>query len=395
MCVIIHKPAGVKLHEYIYANSFNRNPDGAGFSYVKDGKLEVVKGIMTLKGFMDAIEGIEDQELLIHFRKMSKGKVSEENCHPFLISSEESPEYSYAVVHNGTLSWHSTADRSDTSFFVEQFIKPIIDRDPYFFEFSNCRVMLGAYICSNNKICVMQYDAINDNMAVNIVNRLKGIEYHGCWFSNLSFTEESNRDIADSDHARIKSWSPKLWTEPKVWKGHGHEDEFLDGFTYGRGTTNYTGYTKNPPALVPNKILSGDLRFDQVFGYYSINPNYKGIRCLAEFTAWKEKNAPKKTDANNDKGLPIGLELDPMDYLSGKEHKAARKECVALLKDSYPDFDLKGLSTIELAAWSRAELRQMFPQFVSNTNQQLMNMIIFGDFGAAPEEPSAAEGVKA
>src|SRR6478736_2432554 len=146
MCVICHKPAGVHLDEIVYRNCYNRNDHGAGMCFIDDGKLVIIKGLNTVEDMLKKVLEHEDKELLIHYRLMSKGAISDANCHPFHIAGESFPEYEFALMHNGTLPWRSTLTQSDTSCFVEDAIGPYLDRDPYFLDEPMGRAMLAHYI---------------------------------------------------------------------------------------------------------------------------------------------------------------------------------------------------------------------------------------------------------
>ncbi len=274
MCIIIHRPKGVKLHEYVYRNSFNRNDDGAGISYVKDGKLVIKKGIHKLDQFMKLVDSLEDEEILIHCRLMSKGEVNDSNCHPFHVKSKLFPQFQFAIAHNGTLQWRHTKEKSDTAHFMEDALQPMLDRDPWFFDFDLNRTMMGTFIGLNNKLAVMAYDDKENETSVEFVNKKEGIMYQGCWFSNLSFTEEFSRYPNDHDRTNIDKWEPVLWTEPKTYGGTAAA--WVGGM---QGQLGYSSgaYGGSESGSIRGISLKEDgWKYEGGYGWYNTKANYVG-----------------------------------------------------------------------------------------------------------------------
>lgn len=129
MCIAIVQKAGKRIPNDRLVNSFLNNEDGAGFAYIKDGKVEVAKGFMTMKSFLPAYADLyekygKDNPMLIHCRIATAGTVTPDNCHPFKIKGG-------ALIHNGHL-WSADggldAKKSDTREFAETFYN-ILDFD--------------------------------------------------------------------------------------------------------------------------------------------------------------------------------------------------------------------------------------------------------------------------
>jgi hypothetical protein len=194
MCIVIAKPAKIKLKREVYETCFTNNDDGAGIVYVKDDQLVVKKGFFQFDEFYNTeIEPNEDLELLIHFRIASPGMViNAENCHPF---SWDTPtfdkRYQFALVHNGRLEYDGDKTRSDTAKFTDDVMKPHFDRDPFMLDNAVGLWMMERIINplahNNNKVCVMRYDTVDKKSDLVIIGKKKGTEAMGCWFSNNSF----------------------------------------------------------------------------------------------------------------------------------------------------------------------------------------------------------------
>lgn len=120
MCVIIHKPKGVKLKTKILKKAWNYNPDGSGFAVRKDHTgFTVRKGFMEFDKFIKAYNNATDQgqEAIIHFRIATHGTVIPSNCHPF-----HNGDQSLIMFHNGVVSAYGSTDLSDTKDLFKSII---------------------------------------------------------------------------------------------------------------------------------------------------------------------------------------------------------------------------------------------------------------------------------
>lgn len=170
MCIIAVKKEGVKMpKEKIIRKMFSSNSDGAGLMIKKkhDTKIRLVKGLMTIDGFLKAIASLEiedDDIVVMHFRIATIGGKLDRLTHPFVGNADkdlcESTNYygdELCFAHNGTLSSYShaakTVERSDTSLFASMIMSsPVIKNN------LNDRVikrLLEDYIGSGNKLAVI------------------------------------------------------------------------------------------------------------------------------------------------------------------------------------------------------------------------------------------------
>lgn len=119
MCIAIVAPSGTRIPDAALYSSYKANQDGAGIAYIKDGKVEITKGIFNV---LDLLTEYEEKftkyggnPMLVHCRIATAGKVGVDNCHPFKISGG-------ALIHNGHLydvEDGRGADKSDTRDFAE------------------------------------------------------------------------------------------------------------------------------------------------------------------------------------------------------------------------------------------------------------------------------------
>ena len=139
MCIIVIKPAGIKLPAIkTIENCWYNNSDGAGLMYAAGGSVHIEKGFMTLKAFKAALKRLEkninvtNAPMVMHFRITTHGGTSPGNTHPFPIT-EKLPllqmtkfKAPLAVAHNGMIDIKpSKKDISDTMEYVVSQLAPL------------------------------------------------------------------------------------------------------------------------------------------------------------------------------------------------------------------------------------------------------------------------------
>lgn len=250
MCIIIHKPTGIELPEDVYRECFRMHDDGAGIAYVDPDKNELIveKGFMNIADALKAIRAQEKKEMLIHFRKISRGPANKDNCHPFTVdvwdedkieivqspANEKGevttttnkvgqPRFMFAIAHNGTLDIKPEAGWSDTRTFVVKVLGEWLECDPYLFDHQFKRFVIEGFCGPRNKLVIMRYDTVEKQLETFFINKNATMcnENLGCWFSNYTWiTPTRYRDEAFED-----------------WDGYGGELA-LHGF---RGTYHQKG----------------------------------------------------------------------------------------------------------------------------------------------------------
>lgn len=178
MCLAILRPSGIQVPKANLVTGWQHNPDGAGYAFVKDGKVVIRKGFMKLKPFLESYEvdaAINpESNFLIHFRITSQGSNTEDNTHPFPIEGG-------ALIHNGTLtgtgSTYGTGE-SDTRKFANMFSKNLTFD---FVEQNKSKLNLA----TRGSKLVMLYD----DDRYQIVNESDGNWNEGVWYSNYSWKQ--------------------------------------------------------------------------------------------------------------------------------------------------------------------------------------------------------------
>jgi predicted glutamine amidotransferase len=139
MCIIVIKPAGIKLPATkTIENCWYNNSDGAGFMYAAGGSVHVEKGFMSLKAFKDALKRLEksidvvNTPMVMHFRITTHGGTSPGNTHPFPVTEKlpllqmTKSKAPLAVAHNGIIDIKpSKKDISDTMEYIINQLAPL------------------------------------------------------------------------------------------------------------------------------------------------------------------------------------------------------------------------------------------------------------------------------
>lgn len=230
MCLLIHKPARKKIEESRFETAFNNNEDGIGVAYVcpESKDLVVKKGFMKLPEFLSFYKekNLEAVDCMIHFRAASPGMVvSKDMCHPFLVESgkyftldeSQDPKFVFAVGHNGKLPWRDTKKESDTCLFVKEVILPIVERDPFFFDYSETTMLMDKFVADSNKLCVYRFNRETKQLRVSFVNEKGGSgmrQAHwdgGCWYSNDSYKSAWATVMGATNVSYVGGYNQSVW----------------------------------------------------------------------------------------------------------------------------------------------------------------------------------------
>lgn len=174
MCIAICKKPGVKMKDEHLEESFSSHRDGAGYAFVRDGKVEIVKGLMTIGEFKEAYrrdEGANPESVfIIHFRTSTSGGKTPENTHPF--RGKEC-----AVIHNGVFFGTYGSDKSDTSTLISAAAEKLTKK-----AVTEGLKKIEAHVGSYNKLVFL----FDDNTYA-IANESTGVWDEGVWYSNHSY----------------------------------------------------------------------------------------------------------------------------------------------------------------------------------------------------------------
>jgi hypothetical protein len=222
MCIIVVKPAGIKLPATkTLENCWYNNDDGAGLMYVTGGTVHIQKGYMTLKDFKKALNQLEKSinttstPIVLHFRITTHGGTSAGNCHPFPVTEKlpllqmTKSKATLAVAHNGVIDIKpSKKDISDTMEYIMTQLAPLYQLKKDFYKQPAGKKLI--------------YNAIKSKMVfLDGTGRIETVgdfitEKDGLLYSNTSYKARTvyyNWDIwddyslwFDSNHGKYMTW---------------------------------------------------------------------------------------------------------------------------------------------------------------------------------------------
>jgi predicted glutamine amidotransferase len=201
MCIICVKPQGAKLpDDKTIETMYKNNPDGAGFMFARNGKVEIRKGFMTYADFRHELDkackaGAGDGSLVMHFRITTHGGTCQQNTHPFPLSSDIGELRSLyttcdiGVAHNGIIKI-KTRDKSvsDTQEFIASVLTPVYNSDHKFYESE--RIREAILDCINGSRMVF----LEGDGQVQMIG--SWIEDGGCYYSNDTYKLYNSRWLA-------------------------------------------------------------------------------------------------------------------------------------------------------------------------------------------------------
>ena len=178
MCLIILQAPSNKIPSERLETSYKNNPDGAGYGFVKDGKLKI-KRFMKYEPFLESY--LEDYSkygkenyFLIHFRITTHGETTLKNVHPFRVNSQ------LIFAHNGTIK--NVPDDSKLSDTVV-FNRTVLQR--YNHDFLSDGKLLKKWnrkYTSSSRLVFL-----NTKNEFKIINEKDGLWNKKNWYSNTGF----------------------------------------------------------------------------------------------------------------------------------------------------------------------------------------------------------------
>ena len=251
MCLLVSQPASTKFDDDFIKGVYRLNSDGLGVMYAEGSSLFINRIVPQneadfVQFFRDNIEG---RDCAWHARMKTHGHIDLTNCHPYQVLSAEEG-YPLYLAHNGVLSTGNSKDisKSDTWHFIQDYLRPMLLKNPEFFLTEAFAEIIGDFIGSGNKFILM--DAYGNQV---VINEDRGVQHEGAWLSNTY-----------------------------AWDTHGTKYSFANTFpkgsTYGRygGNYNYSpadAYAGKSNSLNPDW---NDLEYEEdLYGGYGYGAVHK------------------------------------------------------------------------------------------------------------------------
>lgn len=121
MCIIIVKPAGVKLPSInVFKTALNVNGDGCGFMTDDGLTFHALKS--DFKTFWHNLKRVatDDRTVAVHFRWATHGSVCLANTHPFNYHNQ------LLMMHNGVLNIESVNNKTDSEIYLNKVAKNVL-----------------------------------------------------------------------------------------------------------------------------------------------------------------------------------------------------------------------------------------------------------------------------
>lgn len=134
MCIILSCDAHKRPDAETLRRCWDSNPDGGGVMWCEGGKVEIVKGLMSFRDLLAAVDyAPPESPLVVHMRIGTSGGYGAEVTHPYPITSKIDAlhaldvESTYGIAHNGVLPYPTddAAGISDTVYYVQHVVAKI------------------------------------------------------------------------------------------------------------------------------------------------------------------------------------------------------------------------------------------------------------------------------
>lgn len=187
MCLIAFKRN--KDEDFNYESfliAAENNPHGTGLMYAKNGRVIVNKVGVVDKDINNELyyEFAEQEVAAIHVRKTTHGETDNTNAHPYCILNKEDDGVDLYMMHNGVISGVDEIDptKSDTWHFVNLYLKPLLEKDPYMLTSPYLQQMIAKFMGSS-RLLFMYGDGTTVIIADSNAHT-SGADVGGCWLSN-------------------------------------------------------------------------------------------------------------------------------------------------------------------------------------------------------------------
>lgn len=184
MCLIVHKPADVRIPHDLLVAALRLNADGWGLmGFDAGGRRLLERHAQTrVDDLLEAEERFARAEYALHLRRRTRGRVDYDNTHPFEI------EDGVFLMHNGTLGFdQGAAGDSDTRSFVKRVLRPLARRYPALLVDREFLRLLEMSLRAQNKAVLFDFP----RRRFDFLNRAAGADFEGLWLSSTKWIDAS------------------------------------------------------------------------------------------------------------------------------------------------------------------------------------------------------------
>lgn len=230
MCVIVYKSKKTNFPaKETLETCFQNNPDGAGYMFVKNGKVHIRKGFMTFESFWQSLTCNYDVKspYVFHFRISTQAGIRKDCTHPFPLSKnldelrKLKTTTDFGIAHNGII-WltneysgkKSKVDYNDTMTFITDYLSLII-HDMHFYKNRDTVNLIEKL--ADSKLAILDSTGHCELIG-------KFIQDNGIYYSNDSYLERTWKSYYNADgtynFSHLDSWTKydKVYDEPYLGK---------------------------------------------------------------------------------------------------------------------------------------------------------------------------------
>lgn len=199
MCLIIHKPAGVRIpHDLLLAAS-SLNADGWGLMGNDAGGHRLLQrhSQLDVGALLETEEELAHAEYALHLRRRTRGRIDLDNTHPFEIDE------GVYLMHNGTLQFEEgPAGDSDTRSFAELVLRPLSRRYPGLLVDRKFLHLLELSLSPQNKVVLYDFP----RRRFDFLNHRTGAQFEGLWLSSIKWIDAAVLPLSGGQGSQQRSY---------------------------------------------------------------------------------------------------------------------------------------------------------------------------------------------
>lgn len=200
MCLIVHKPAGVRIPHELLRAAARLNADGWGLMGhdAQGRRLFERHSQLDIEALLEAEERVAPAEVALHLRRRTRGRVDLDNTHPF-----EVDEGVY-LMHNGTLNFDDgAAGESDTRSFAELVLRPLSRRYSGLLVDREFLRLLELSMTPQNKAVLYDFR----RRRFDILNHAQGAAFEGLWLSSIKWIDAGLLPLSGGQGGQQRSYA--------------------------------------------------------------------------------------------------------------------------------------------------------------------------------------------
>ena len=202
MCLIIHKPAGLRIPHDLLIAAARLNADGWGLMGHDAGGQRLLQrhSQLEIEELLETEEELAHAEYALHLRRRTRGRIDLDNTHPF-----EVDEGVY-LMHNGTLQFdEGPAGDSDTRSFSELVLRPLSRRYPGLLVDREFLHLLELSLSPQNKAVLYDFP----RRRFDFLNHRSGAQFEGLWLSSIKWIDAALLPLSSGSTVQQRAYDAR------------------------------------------------------------------------------------------------------------------------------------------------------------------------------------------